>query len=251
MDDSLVRENIGLMPYLVAASQILGVAALAITGTWLSQYRGGFSWDGTEQFNVHPLCMVLGMVFLCGDALLVFRVFRHETKKATKILHGVLHILALIISLVGIIAVFQYHKKKNINDMYSLHSWLGITTFTLYFLQWILGFVMFFLPGVGFAYKNRFKPIHVFLGLSLLVSTIATCLLGLTEKMLFSLPDDYAKLPAEGVLVNSLGLLLVAFGLVIAYIVTREEWRRPLLPEEQALSIDFRTLTQGESPTEP
>ncbi|KAM4032713.1 transmembrane ascorbate-dependent reductase CYB561 [Anomaloglossus baeobatrachus] len=251
MDDSLVRENIGLMPYLVAASQILGVAVLAVTGAWLSQYRGGFSWDGPEQFNVHPLCMVLGMVFLCGDALLVFRVFRHETKRATKILHGTLHILALIISLVGIIAVFQFHKKKNIPDMYSLHSWLGITTFSLYILQWILGFIMFFLPGVGFALRSRFKPFHVFLGLSLLVSTIATCLLGLTEKMLFALPDDYSKLPSEGVLANSLGLLLVVFGLVIAYILTRDEWRRPPLPEEQALSIDFKTLTQGESPTEP
>ncbi|XP_075033466.1 transmembrane ascorbate-dependent reductase CYB561 [Mixophyes fleayi] len=251
MDDSLARHNTGLMPYLVAASQILGVAALAVTGTWLSQYRGGFSWDGPQQFNVHPICMVLGMVFLCGDALLVYRVFRHESKKATKILHGALHMLALIISVVGIIAVFQFHKKKDIPDMYSLHSWLGITTFTLYILQWICGFVMFFVPGIAFAYKSRFKPLHVFLGLSLLVSTIATCLLGLTEKLLFALPEEYSKLPAEGVLCNTLGLLLVAFGLVMSYILTRDEWRRPPLPEEQALSIDFKTLTEGESPNEP
>ncbi|XP_068120228.1 transmembrane ascorbate-dependent reductase CYB561 [Hyperolius riggenbachi] len=251
MEESVARQNTGSMPYLVATSQVLGVAALAITGTWLSHYRGGFSWEGAEQFNVHPLCMVLGMVFLCGDALLVYRVFRNETKRATKILHGALHVMALVISLVGIIAVFQFHKNKNIPDMYSMHSWLGIVTFSIYILQWILGFILFFVPGVAFAYKSRFKPLHAFLGLCLLVIAIATCLLGLTEKLLFAIPEQYPHLPAEGVLINVLGLLLVAFGMVIGYILTREEWRRPLLPEERALSIDFRTLTEGGSPTEP
>ncbi|CAI9581970.1 unnamed protein product [Staurois parvus] len=217
MEESLSRQNTGLMPYLVATSQIVGVAVLAITGTWLSRYRGGFSWEGPEQFNVHPLCMVLGMVFLCGDALLVYRVFRHETKRATKILHGALHILAMIISLVGIIAVFQFHKKKkNIPDMYSLHSWLGIATFSFYILQWIIGFIMFFVPGVSYAYKSRVKPLHAFFGMGLLVTSISTCLLGLTEKVLFSIPDQYSHLPSEGVLINVLGLLLVAFGLVMA-----------------------------------
>lgn len=252
MDESLSRQNTGFMPYLVATSQILGVAVLAITGTWLLHYRGGFSWEGQGQFNVHPLCMVLGMVFLCGDALLVYRVFRHETKRATKILHGALHLMALVISLVGIIAVFQYHKKSNIPDMYSLHSWLGIVTFSFYILQWILGFILFFVPGVAFAYKSRFKPLHVFFGIGLLVSTIATCLLGLTEKVLFTKELKYSEKPPEGILINALGVLLVAFGMVIGYIITREEWRRPPLPEEQALSIDFKTLTEGtDSPTEP
>ncbi|XP_018410689.1 PREDICTED: cytochrome b561 [Nanorana parkeri] len=252
MEQSLARQNTGVMPYLVAAAQILGVAVLAITGTWLLHYRGGFSWAGPEQFNLHPLCMVLGMVFLCGDALLVYRVFRHETKRATKILHGAFHVMALIISLVGIIAVFQFHKKSNIPDMYSLHSWLGITTYSFYILQWIMGFILFFVPGVAFAYKSRFKPLHVFFGMGLLVSTIATCLLGLTEKALFTKELKYSELPPEGVLINSLGVLLVAFGMVIGYILTREEWKRPPLPEEQALSIDFKTLTEGaDSPTEP
>ncbi|KAM8946141.1 transmembrane ascorbate-dependent reductase CYB561 [Pelodytes ibericus] len=251
MEDSFSHQNAGGMPYLIAISQIFGVAALAITGAWLSHYRGGFAWSGPLQFNVHPLCMVLGMVFLCGDALLVYRVFRHETKRATKILHGGLHVLALIISLVGIIAVFQFHNSMNTPSMYSLHSWFGIATFALYILQWILGFVMFFLPGVAFTYKAQFKPLHVFFGLCLLISAIATSLIGITEKLLFSIPKDYSSLPAEGILANTLGLLLIGFGMVVGYILTRDEWRRSPLPEEQALSIDFKTLTEGESPAEP
>ncbi|OCT62269.1 transmembrane ascorbate-dependent reductase CYB561 isoform X2 [Xenopus laevis] len=213
MENALSSQNLGFMPYLVAGSQILGIAILAITGAWLAQYRGGFSWSGPLQFNVHPLCMVLGMVFLCGE---------------------------------GIIAVFQYHQANGYPDMYSLHSWCGIVTFTLYILQWIIGFSLFFIPGVAFTYRSQFKPLHEFFGRALFLSSIATSLLGLTEKMF----SEYSSHPAEGILVNSLGVLLVVFGAVIAYILTREDWRRPPLPEEQALSMDFKTLTEGDSPTD-
>lgn len=38
---------------------------------------------------------------LIPAALLVYRVFRNEAKRATKILHGLLHVFAFIIALVG------------------------------------------------------------------------------------------------------------------------------------------------------
>ncbi|KAF1604616.1 Cytochrome b561, partial [Eudyptes chrysolophus] len=124
----------GLSAY-VAVSQLLGLTLLATTGAWLGRYRGGVAWHSPLQFNIHPLCMVLGMVFLQGDALLVYRVFRHEAKRSTKVLHALLHGLALVIALVGIIAVFESHRTKGIPDMYSLHSWCGMAAFVLYLLQ--------------------------------------------------------------------------------------------------------------------
>uniref|UniRef100_A0A8C8Z7Z2 Transmembrane ascorbate-dependent reductase CYB561 n=1 Tax=Prolemur simus TaxID=1328070 RepID=A0A8C8Z7Z2_PROSS len=89
------------LPYYVAFSQLLGLTVVAMTGAWLGLYRGGIAWESALQFNVHPLCMVIGLVFLQGDALLVYRVFRNEAKRTTKVLHGVLHVFALIIALVG------------------------------------------------------------------------------------------------------------------------------------------------------
>ncbi|XP_075850782.1 transmembrane ascorbate-dependent reductase CYB561 isoform X2 [Microcebus murinus] len=123
------------LPYFVAFSQLLGLTVVAVTGAWLGLYRGGVAWESALQFNVHPLCMVIGLVFLQGDALLVYRVFRNEAKRTTKVLHGLLHVFALIIALVGLVAVFDYHKKKGYADLYSLHSWCGILVFVLYFVQ--------------------------------------------------------------------------------------------------------------------
>lgn len=48
-----------------------------------------------------------------------------------------------------------------------------------------------------------------------------------------------------------LGILLVVFGVLLAYLITKDEYRRPPNPEEEALSVHFKTLTEGESPASP
>ncbi|KFP08954.1 Cytochrome b561, partial [Egretta garzetta] len=201
----------------VAVSQLLGLTLLATTGAWLGRYRGGVAWHSPLQFNVHPLCMVLGMVFLQGDALLVYRVFRHEAKRSTKVLHALLHGLALVIALVGIVAVFESHRAKGIPDMYSLHSWCGMAAFVLYLLQVRAGEP----PGCPEGGGGRYKPHHVFFGVALFALSIATCLLGITEMLLFNIRDSYSRFVPEGVLANTLGVLLVAFGLVVGHGLTR------------------------------
>ncbi|NXS51882.1 CY561 protein, partial [Brachypteracias leptosomus] len=238
----------GLSAY-VAVSQLLGLTMLATTGAWLGLYRGGVAWHSSLQFNIHPLCMVLGMVFLQGDALLVYRVFRHEAKRSTKVLHALLHGLALVIALVGVVAVFESHRAKGIPNMYSLHSWCGMATFVLYLLQWLLGCGFFLFPGASFSLRSQYKPQHVFFGIALFALSITTCLLGITEMLLFNIRDSYSRFVPEGVLANTLGVMLVAFGLVVGYVLTREDWKRPPLAEELALSMDFKTLTEGESPS--
>ncbi|KAM8988553.1 transmembrane ascorbate-dependent reductase CYB561 isoform 2-T2 [Ara ararauna] len=205
----------GLSAY-VAVSQALGLTLLLATGAWLGRYRGGVAWHSALRLNVHPLCMVLGMVFLQGD---------------------------------GIIAVFESHRAKGIPDMYSLHSWCGMAAFVLYLLQWLLGCGFFLLPGASFSLRGRYKPQHIFIGIALFALSIAVCLLGITEMLLFNIRDSYSRFVPEGVLANILGVLLVAFGLVVGYVLTRDEWKRPPLAEELALSMDFKTLTEGESPS--
>ncbi|XP_042742477.1 transmembrane ascorbate-dependent reductase CYB561 [Lagopus leucura] len=182
------------------------------------------------------------------SALLVYRVFRNEARRSTKALHALLHGLALLIALVGLVAVFESHRAKGISNMYSLHSWCGMAAFVLYLLQWLLGCGFFLVPGTSFSLRGRYKPHHVFFGIALFAFSIATCLLGITEMLLFNIRDSYSHFVPEGVLANVLGLLLVAFGLVVGYVLTRDDWKRAPLAEEMALSMDFKTLTEGESP---
>ncbi|XP_010178545.1 PREDICTED: cytochrome b561, partial [Mesitornis unicolor] len=108
----------------------------------------------------------------------------------------------------GVVAVFESHGSRGIPHMYSLHSWCGMAAFVLYLLQWLLGCGFFLLPRASLAPPSR-----------------AACLLGITEMLLFNIRDSYSHFVPEGVLANTLGVLLVAFGLVVGYVLTRDEWK--------------------------
>ncbi|XP_037649045.1 cytochrome b561 isoform X2 [Sebastes umbrosus] len=252
MDDPAPRPARSAFPWLVGASQVVGLAAVVLTGVWMGHYHGGFAWDGSgREFNLHPLCMVLGLVFLQGDAILVYRVFRNEAKRNVKILHGVIHLLVLIISIIGVVAVFDNHRASKIPDMYSLHSWCGMATLVLFCVQWVMGLLFFLFPVASSWLRASYLPVHAFCGLALLVMAIGSSLLGITEKLLFSIMPTYSLFVSEGVLANILGLLLVCFGVLLGYLITREEYRRPPQPEEESLSVHFKTLTEGGSPSSP
>uniref|UniRef100_A0A452UP72 Transmembrane ascorbate-dependent reductase CYB561 n=1 Tax=Ursus maritimus TaxID=29073 RepID=A0A452UP72_URSMA len=218
----------GALPYYVAFSQLLGLTVVAMTGAWLGLYRGGIAWEGALQFNVHPLCMVIGLIFLQGDALLVYRVFRNEAKRTTKVLHGLLHVFAFIIALVG------ESRAQLLSD-----SKMGAKARSSFFL----------FPGASFSLRGRYRPQHVFFGATIFLLSVGTALLGLKEALLFKLGAKYSTFGAEGVLGNVLGLLLVGFGGTVLYILRRSDWKRPPQAEEQALSMDFKTLTEGDSPS--
>ncbi|KAF3850413.1 hypothetical protein F7725_012185 [Dissostichus mawsoni] len=83
------------------------------------QLAGGFAWDGSAlQFNWHPVLM---------------------NKLPWKLLHAGLMLLALIFSIVGLCAVFDFHNKNKTPNLYSLHSWIGIAATALFALQAVLG----------------------------------------------------------------------------------------------------------------
>ena len=68
-----------------------------------------------------------------------------------KILHGSLLALSLIFASIGLKAVFDSHNldtppKEN---LYSIHSWIGMTAVVFFGLQWVAGFVSFLFPTLS------------------------------------------------------------------------------------------------------
>ena len=56
-------------------------------------------------------------------------------KPVQKFIHMLLHLIAICMGIIGIHAVLKFHNKENIEDFYSLHSWVGIATFSIFLLQ--------------------------------------------------------------------------------------------------------------------
>lgn len=52
-----------------------------------------------------------------------------------KTIHLILHLIALLLGILGVYAVFKFHNESHIPNLYTLHSWLGITTISLFGLQ--------------------------------------------------------------------------------------------------------------------
>ena len=55
-----------------------------------------------------------------------------------KIVHAVLHILALVFIVIGMKAVFDAHYMNNYTNMYTLHSWIGLSAVVLFGIQVML-----------------------------------------------------------------------------------------------------------------
>ncbi|XP_056148430.1 lysosomal membrane ascorbate-dependent ferrireductase CYB561A3 [Lampris incognitus] len=234
-------------------SLCVGLACVVCVCIWNKQWRGGFAWDGSAlQFNWHPVLMVTGMVVLYGNGVVLYRVplTWGQNKLPWKLLHAGVLLLALLLSVLGLCAVFSFHNAKNIPHLYSLHSWIGICTAALFALQWAVGMAGFLVPWTPMSFRAQLKPVHVWMGTSILSLSIVSCISGINEKLFFVLKENtsetqpYSASPPEAVFGNTLGALIVAFGLVVVKILSNQKWQRPEpTPEDMA----YRPVLQEDS----
>ncbi|KAF2305693.1 hypothetical protein GH714_007592 [Hevea brasiliensis] len=122
---------------LTIAAHLFGILAFILMLIWLLHYRGGIEYDSDNVdrvFNVHPFMMFCGFIFLVGEAI--------------------------CLGIVGISAVFKFHDMVNTEDVYSLHSWIGIGTFCLFGLQWLFGLFTFTVPQPSDA-RASMLPWHI------------------------------------------------------------------------------------------
>jgi len=214
--------------------ELFAITAVIASIYWIQKYCNGFKWEDKshETFNYHPVFMILGFVFLMGHSVITFRILplRHRAKKY---IHAAINLLAFVFVVVGIMAVFKFHNDLNIPNMYSLHSWLGMTTVIIFSLQ-LLGGVSIFqdlFKGAKDEIRATYKPLHVAAGTALTLFVVASVCTGLQEKMGFkdkSPTFKYSSMPPEGLLVNTLGLVVMLWGATVIWILVAVEKRTPV-----------------------
>lgn len=171
-------------------SQVVGIVVVILMISWIGIHLGGLAWTSNPgvQFNWHPLLMTLGMIFLYGNSILVYRGFRYARKRPLKLTHASLHAGVFFFTVIALVAVFDSHnlnKPTPIPNMYSLHSWVGLSAVILFSLQYVVGFVTFLFPQLKDPIRETVMPAHIFFGLLGFVMAIGAALLGLSEKAFF------------------------------------------------------------------
>ncbi|XP_074274945.1 putative transmembrane ascorbate ferrireductase 3 [Silene latifolia] len=197
---------------ITVVAHLFGILAIILMLVWLLHYRGGFDLNSDNPariFNVHPFLMFFGFIFFAGEAMMVYKSVRAVTR-VQKITHMMMHVIAMTLGIVGIYAAFKYHNKRNLTNMYSLHSWIGLSTFILYGIQWIFGFATFWVPRPQIT-RAMFLPWHVCFGRALLYMAICTAETGLMQIFtIMGLVDN-----REARLINFTGLLILLFGITV------------------------------------
>ena len=237
-----------------AAAQIVGIALVILTGYWRGVFHHGFTFQGDalQQFNWHPFLLTTGLVFLYGNGMLIYRVFRYGAKKTLKVIHASIMLTSFILMVIALKAVFDsnnYNTDKNgepdpLPHMKTLHSWMGIITATLFTTQWMIGYVMFLAPlNIASTIKSFYLSIHNWFGLFIFILACATVLLGVAEENIYK-GFDMRDGP-EGYMMNVTSLLIIIFCALVTFLSINTKYKRQPLPEE--VPINNVSLIENES----
>ena len=102
-------------------------------------------------------------IYICGDidfllGILVYRMLRSGRKKYLKWAHSGIMMLSFVLSVIALLAVFDsnHRFKPPVANLYTLHSWFGISTIALFAFQVYLEYlyrVSFFLVLSDLTYE--------------------------------------------------------------------------------------------------
>uniref|UniRef100_A0A182Q9T3 Cytochrome b561 domain-containing protein n=1 Tax=Anopheles farauti TaxID=69004 RepID=A0A182Q9T3_9DIPT len=210
----------------VVVSSILLIAASVLTIFWTIYYRKGFNMDDPKlQFNLHPVLMIGGYITLSGFSILLYRICRCCSHLIVKLCHTFFHACSIPCIVIGFMAVWDSHNQQQIPNFYSLHSWLGMITMGLFALQFVLGFFSFLIllccENATYKFRSTMVPIHASFGVATFMLAIATAVTGLTQKAHFELGENYSQTIEEGIIMNSIGVILTGLGIIIPFAVRR------------------------------
>lgn len=202
---------------IICLAQVFGVTACILILISTIHYEGGLAFHSEKKikiYNVHPVFMFIGFIFFSSQAILSYKMVPAK-KKVQKAVHLVLLGSGIILGAIGISAVFKFHHETHIPSMYSLHSWLGMSAFCLFAIQWVSALLAYVFPGGSKPTRAAVYPWHVFFGVFLYVMVIGTAELGILESLTFQQLRGLDRFSSHSMLVNSTGLVILIFAMLV------------------------------------
>jgi cytochrome b-561 len=168
---------------------------------------------------------------------LIYRGFRFGRKRSLKVTHATIHAFAFLFTVIGLVAVFDSHNyaATPIPNLYSLHSWIGLSAVIIFSFQYVFGFFCYLFPFFKEPIKVLYMPIHIFFGLLGFILSLAAVLMGLSEKAFFSMSSEYQDLPSQALVINCIGMLTATFGALVIFLLIEPSYKRQPIPEDSML----------------
>lgn len=215
-------------------STLISLLGLALIFVWIFKIRPkpgiGFS-NAAQLTNLHPILMYTFMATLNMYSVLIYRTHYDKPKGILKIMHAIIMATCIVTGILGVLAIFKAHSMANMADWYSLHSWIGTLTLSLFLLQFIAGFVAFLKPGLSPRTRAQLMPWHRFSGVVIMILSALAVVTGIAEFAIFA-GDDYNKFKPITFVANFAGICVVLSAMGLGYLLTEPAYLRPLRADE-------------------
>uniref|UniRef100_A0A061R6V7 Cytochrome b-561 n=1 Tax=Tetraselmis sp. GSL018 TaxID=582737 RepID=A0A061R6V7_9CHLO len=181
--------------------RLFGLCVVAVISVWVFVFLGGVGLsplatdpgvnDTSPIFNWHPLLMSVAVPIFLSEAVVSYRTWGTtgfgpaEPRPRRKALHVSLHAAAVVLMSAAVLAAVKSHTMKlpaPIPNLYSAHSWLGVTALSMLGLQAFVGAWAYLFPGWSWDARRGLAPWHGFLGRATYTAALAAMATGLQEK---------------------------------------------------------------------
>ncbi|KAI9863730.1 MAG: hypothetical protein M1824_006327 [Vezdaea acicularis] len=157
---------------------LLGTAVIAQGGIWIlvAIIWAGIFTHKVILFSTHPLLNSAGLFFIVQATLILQPTHTKDQKIRGTYVHAALNDVGLGLLLAGLILI-EYNKINGGQPhFHSVHAYLGVITYAIFFIQATVGFMQFFTPGLlgGEAKAKKLYKYHRMSGYALLVFSLAT-----------------------------------------------------------------------------
>jgi len=203
-------------------------------------YTGAALFPAANGFMFHIVLMPIAFAGIAPLGAITWRVGAalKVDRALVKAVHAILMSVASIVSVVGIIYMYQTHESKldsetasyGIAHFESVHSWIGIVAAGIFVLNSIFGLALFYGPASQ-ATRKAYMPVHIFLGMVAVFLTLTSIPLGILSYVGRGTGEPgTSHTVAGGAVATNLykiaSLLVVALGIAIGltYFVSKPGW---------------------------
>lgn len=152
-----------------------------------------------------------------------------------KWIHAVISFFNVVMAITGVTFMFVSHNASGDPNLYSLHSWIGLTTTVLYVSQFLFGLITFLKPGLSQTIRAKSMPWHRFMGVAILVMAGLAAITGVAEWAIWSI-KDYNKFSPMTFIANFTGICVLVSTFISVYLLSQRRYRRPEAPQHEHLA---------------
>lgn len=89
----------------------------------------------TNNMDFKSLLFVIGLVITQGEALVAFRIHRHELKLIAHVVHFLLHLAGLALAILLLVAMIQHKNLNGETYFSSFASWISLILVAAFIVQ--------------------------------------------------------------------------------------------------------------------